>query len=317
MTLKPFLYSAVAIFSLACVSSCAASSGDAQLSPEEKMIETKGIFPKDNAWNTDISNEAVDPRSDILIGSIGADRPLHPDFGTGHIGIPFQFISKDTPRVDVKLQYADESDPGPYPIPDDVKIEGEPGATEGDRHILLIDPDHWTLYELWACEKTAAGWTAGSGAIFDMTKNPHRPVGWTSADAAGLAIFPGLARYEETHIRKEITHALRFTVAHSLRGYVAPATHYASERTNPALPPMGMRVRLKGDFDITPFPEDVQVILRALKKYGMILADNGSNWFISGAQDDRWDDDALHKLTRVKGSDLEVIKMGVITTSRQ
>jgi hypothetical protein len=315
MKATALFFSAIAAVSLASNSSPAAWAADpAPLSPEEKMIETRGVFPKDNAWNLDISHAPVDPKSDVYIASIGANKPLHPDFGSGHIGIPFQFIRKDTPKVAVKIQYADESEPGPYPIPEHVKIEGEPGAKDGDRHILLIDQDRWVLYELWNCEKTSAGWTAGSGAIFDLTKNPYRPMGWTSADAAGLAIFPGLARYEETHIRKEITHALRFTVVRTQRGYVAPASHFASNKANPALPPMGMRVRLKADYDIAPFPPDVQVILKGLKKYGMILADNGSDWFISGAPDDRWDNDMLHKLSKVKGKDFEVIKMGPITT---
>jgi len=290
------------------------AAGVAGLSPEETLLETRGIFPKDNAWNTPIAQLPVDPNSGRYINSIGPTRPLHPDFGTGHNGIPFQFVDKTTPLSRVKFEYADESDPGPYPIPDNPKIEGAPGATDGDRHILLIERDRWVLYELWNSEKTAAGWTAGSGAIFDLKTNPHRPIGWTSADAAGLAVLPGLVRFEEVHIRQEVTHAVRFTVQHTQHGYVAPATHSASNKRDPALPPLGMRVRLKASYDISSFPPDVQVILRGLKKYGMILADNGSNWFITGAPDDRWDDDALHSLARVKGQDLEVVKMGAITT---
>ncbi len=306
---------ALMLTSLVCMFSWSAPPDAKEaLSPEEKLIETKGVFPKNNAWNTDISREPVDPYSARYIASIGPAKPVHPDFGPGFIGIPYQFVDKTTPTTRVKFQYANESDPGPYPIPENPKIEGRPGDKEGDRHILLIDKDQWILYELWNSEKTAGGWTAGSGAIFDLKRNPNRPQGWTSSDAAGLAVFPGLVRYEEVHIRREVTHAVRFTVVRTQHGYVAPATHYASNKHDLSLPPMGMRVRLKADYNISSFPPDVQVILIGLKKYGMILADNGSNWFISGAPDDRWDNEMLHSLAKVKGQDFEVVKMGPITT---
>jgi hypothetical protein len=214
----------------------------------------------------------------------------------------------------VIFQYADESDKGPYPIPDQPLIEGGPGATDGDRHLLLIDRDDWILYELWQAVKGPDGWRAGSGAIWDLKTNATRPKGWTSADAAGLPIFPGLVRYDEVREKRLITHALRFTVRRTRRAYVSPASHWASSSTNPNLLPMGARVRLRGDFDVSPFDPDVQVILIALKTYGLILADNGSDWFISGAPDDRWNDDLLHQLTRVKGKDLEVVKLGDVVT---
>ena len=217
--------------------------------------------------------------------------------------------------VPVKFDYADESDPGPYPIPPDAPIEGGPKA-DGDRHVLVIDRDHWKLYELWNAHPIDGGrsWQAGSGAVFDLASNKLRPAGWTSADAAGLPVFPGLVRYDEVVERKAITHALRFTCVHSRRACLPPATHFASKSDDPDLPPMGMRVRLRADFDISGFPPEAQVILTALKKYGLILADNGSDWYLSGAPDPRWNDDALNTLKRVKGSDFEVMKMDGLVT---
>jgi hypothetical protein len=224
-------------------------------------------------------------------------------------------VDGTTPLASPKFQYADESDAGPYPIPANVLIEGVLSAgpnAPGDRHILCIDPARHRLYEMWSCWDKNGSWQCGSGAIFDLSKlsNTQRKKGWTSADAAGLPIFPGLVRYDEVCIKKEIAHAVRFTVAKSRKGYIPPATHFASNKSDPALPPMGMRVRLKSDFDIRPFAPEVQVILKGLKKYGMILADNGSDWFISGAPDSRWDDDAMSTLKKVKGRDLEVVRMG-------
>ncbi len=272
------------------------------------------VFLKDNAWNADISQAVVDPDSAAYIAKIGPNKPLHPDFGTGHNGIPYQFVDAHTPAVPVTFTYADESDKGPYPIPDNPKIEGPPGATDGDRHILMIDLDTWVLYELWQGVKEPDGWHAGSGAIWDLKTNATRPKGWTSADAAGLPIFPGLVRYDEVHERRVITHALRFTVEHSRRAYVFPASHWASNSDDPGLLPMGARLRLRADYDISGFDPDVQVILTALKTYGLILADNGSDWFISGAPDDHWNDGVLHQLARVKGRDLEVVKLdGVVS----
>jgi hypothetical protein len=274
-------------------------------------------FPDDNPWNRDISGDPVDPNSDALIASIGADTGLHPDFGTvwagAPIGIPYVVVSGSQERVPVTFEYADESDPGPYPIPPDAPIEGGPSST-GDRHVLVIDRDNWKLYELFSAYRQGSGWRAGSGAIWDLSTNATRPAGWTSADAAGLPIFPGLVRYDEVVEQRAIRHALRFTVARTRRAYVAPATHWASSDTSPNRPPMGMRVRLKASFDISSFPANVQVILTAMKRYGMFVADNGSNWYISGAPDSRWNDSELATLRNVKGRDFEVVRMGTIVT---
>jgi hypothetical protein len=214
----------------------------------------------------------------------------------------------------VSFDYADESDRGPYPIPAPAPIEG--GATsDGDRHVLVVDRDNWKLYELYAAYPHGGGttWTAGSGASFNLTTGKPRPAGWTSADAAGLPIFPGLVRYDEVSAGR-IEHALRFTVARTRRGYVSPARHFASSDTSVNLPPMGMRVRLKASFRIAGYPAQARVVLQAMKTYGMIVADNGSNWFVSGAPDTRWDDSALNTLKQVPGSAFEVVKMSKITT---
>lgn len=279
-------------------------------------LNGKRVFPADNVWNQDVSGMEVDPNSDTLIATIGLDRTLHPDFGTfyegGPIGIPYVVVPGDQAKVPVSFEYTGESDPGPYPIPADPPIEGG-ASSDGDRHILMIDRDNWKLYELFYAFNTARGWTAGSGAIFDLNSNQERPAGWTSADAAGLPIFPGLARYDEIVERGELTHALRFTTSQTRRAYVPPARHYASSLTDARFPPMGMRVRLKADVDISSYSPVAQVVLRGLKKYGMILADNGSNWYISGAHDPRWDDDALGSLKRMRGRDFEVVKMGELT----
>ena len=267
------------------------------------------IFPRDNVWNRDISSEPVDPNSDNLIKSIGLDKSLHPDFD-----IPYVVVSGTQPKVPVEFQYSDESDPGPYPIPANAPIEGGPTAT-GDRHVLVIDRDNALLYELWNAHPLDGGrWKAGSGAVFDLKSNKSRPAGWTSADAAGLPVFPGLVRYDEVMGLKAITHALRFTCICSRHAYVFPATHFASKLTDANLPPMGMRVRLKAATDISGFSPAMQVILTALKRYGMFLADNGSDWFLSGAPDARWNDDELNSLKRIKGSDFEVVQMPVPIT---
>jgi hypothetical protein len=279
------------------------------------------LFPADNPWNVDISGEPVDSNSDALIASIGLDTGLHPDFGTvwegAPIGIPYNVVGGDQPRVPVTFEYDDESDPGPYPIPPDPLIEGRPDDEDGDRHILIVDKDNWKLYELYAARRLDGGarWEAGSGATFDLNSNGLRPAGWTSADGAGLPILPGLVRYEEVVDQGAIEHALRFTCKRTRRAYVAPARHYASRLTDANLPPMGMRVRLKRDYDVSGFPPTVRVILAALQRYGMFLADNGSNWFITGAPDPRWDDEELSLLRRVKGRDFEVVRMGPLTTS--
>jgi len=273
----------------------------------------KRLFPDDNPWNEDISNAPVDPNSDRYIASIGANKPLHPDFGTvwegAPNGIPYVVVPGTQPKVPVSFLYDDESDPGPYPVPPTAPIEGGPNGT-GDRHVLVLDRDNWMLYELYRAFPTKNGWKADSGAIFDLRKNDLRPEMWTSADAAGLPIMPGLVRYDEVMGQKEIRHALRFTAVKTRRAFVYPARHFASPSRDLDLPPMGMRVRLKATFDISPFPHEAKVILRALQKYGMFLADNGGDWYVSGAPDPRWDDDAKHAIKKVRGRDLEVVRLG-------
>jgi len=285
-------------------------------------------FPADNAWNTDISKAPVDGNSDNLIASIGLTTGLHPDFGSGTydgsiIGIPYVVVSSKQPRVPIKITlYRDQSDPGPYPVPPDAPIEGyKPDGNNfgGDRHVLVIDKDNNRLYEMWRSFPQAKhAWTAEAGAIFHLNSNDVRPTaqpGWTSADAAGLPIFPGLARYDEV-ATGTIPHALRFTVDESREAYVPPANHWASSDTGENLPPMGMRVRLKAGYVIpSSFSAETKTILRALKKYGMMVADNGSNWFISGAPDRRWNNNRLvNELREVTGSNFEVIEMkGIVT----
>lgn len=274
-------------------------------------------FPDDNPWNTDVSQAPVDANAATLLASIGLDRGLHPDFGTvwngSPNGIPYMVVAGDQPRVKVDFEYADESDPGPYPIPPDVPIEGGPDS-DGDRHVLVIDRDEWKLYELFAAYPQPDRWHAGSGAIFDLSSDALRPTGWTSADAAGLPIFPGLVRYDETVEQGAIRHPLRFTARRTRRAFVPPATHFASRITDANVPPMGMRVRLRASFDISPFPAEVQVILQALQTYGMFLADNGADWYISGAPDPRWSDDNLAAIRKITGRDFEVIRMDGLVT---
>jgi hypothetical protein len=268
------------------------------------------IFPADHIWNAPVDGLPLDPSSAAYINTIGADGRLHPDFGSGTwagfpIGIPYVIVSGAQPKVPVSFVYADESDPGPYPIPPDPPIEGDPEG-DGDRHVLIIDQDNCLLYELFAAHLENDGWYAGSGAIFDLRGYALRPDGWTSADAAGLAIFPGLVRYDEV-AAGEIRHAIRFTASETRKDYVWPARHYASKLTGSQYPPMGQRFRLKASFDISGFSSEVQVILQAMKTYGIILADNGSDWFISGVPDERWDNELLRELRQVRGADFEAV----------
>jgi hypothetical protein len=268
------------------------------------------IFPANNPWNERVDTLPVAGDSAQLIASIGVSTGLHPDFGSGlwdggPIGIPFDVVSKSTPRSRVRFDYADESDKGPYPIPKTVHIEG--GAQSGgDRHALLLDRDACRLYELYDLHGSGSSWTAGSGAIWNLRSNRLRPAGWTSADAAGLPIFPGRTRYDEV-ARGVIDHALRFTASRTRRAYVYPARHDASSSDDPSLPPMGLRVRLKASVDISHFPKQARVVLQTLKTYGMILADNGSNWYISGAPNPKWSNDDLHTLGQITGADFEVV----------
>jgi hypothetical protein len=269
------------------------------------------IFPATSAWNQRVDQLPTAPDSSTLIASIGADRPVHADFGSGlyaggPIGIPFDVVTPKTARSRVSFDYADESDRVPYPIPRTVHIEGG-RASDGDRHAILVDREACRLYELYAlAAKPGGGWKAGSGATWSLRSNALRPSGWTSADAAGLPIFPGLARFDEVK-RGSIDHALRFTVRRTRRAFVYPARHFASSSDDPSLPPMGLRVRLRASFDTSGFPPQSRVVLAALKRYGMILADNGSDWFVSGAPSPGWSNDDLHSLSRVKGSDFEVV----------
>ena len=277
-------------------------------------------FPDDDPWNTRVDGAARDPASDTLIASIGLDVGLHPDFGAdwdgGPFGIPYVVVGGSQPRVPMTFDYADESDAGPYPVPPDAPIEGGAAST-GDRHVLVLDRDGHTLFETWSSwplgNPAVDGWHAGSGAVFPTTRSPARPAGWTSADAAGLPVFPGLARYDEV-ARGEIRHALRFTCARTRRAYVAPATHFASSYRGADRPPMGMRVRLKASFDVSAYPPQARVVLTCLQRYGMLLADNGSDWYVSGAPDARWDDDDLGTLKGVLGRHFEVVSMGAVVT---
>jgi hypothetical protein len=268
------------------------------------------VFPANNAWNERVDKLPVAASSAPLVASIGLDSPVHADFGSGTwdggpIGIPFDVVSRKTPRSRVSFDYADESDRVRYPVPRRVHIEGGAHST-GDRHAILVDKSSCRLYELYDLHHTSRGWTAGSGAVWSLRSNHLRPAGWTSADAAGLPIFPGLARWDEV-ARGTIDHALRFTAPRTRRAYVYPARHYASTSNDPSLPPMGLRVRLKASVNIASFRKQSRVVLRALQRYGMILADNGSPWYVSGAPNKHWSNDDLHSLGRLTGADFEVV----------
>jgi uncharacterized membrane protein YgcG len=293
---------AVGLIALAAV--CAAQSGP--------TLEGCAVLPADNIWNTRVDDLPLNANSNAYINTIGSTRGLHPDFGSGTwnggpIGIPYTVVESSQPPVNVTFEYEDESDPGPYPIPADALIEGG-SQSSGDRHVLVLDRGNCVLYELFSAYPQAGGsWQAGSGAVFDLKSNALRPSGWTSADAAGLPILPGLVRYEEV-AAGEIRHALRFTAPQTRRDFVWPARHQASSFTAPEIPPMGQRFRLKAGFDISRFSAPVRVILQAMKTYGLILADNGSAWYVSGVPDPRWDNDMLvGELAQVKGSDFEAV----------
>jgi hypothetical protein len=281
-----------------------------ELAAASAILSVRPMFPPDNVWNVPIDTLPVDANSNAYVTTIGSTRPAHPDFGTVYLGapngIPYVVVSGTQARVPVSFDYADESDAGPYPIPGDAPVEGGRQGT-GDRHVLIVDRDGARLYELFAAYPNPDGsWHAGSGAVFDLTSNALRSPTWTSADAAGLPILPGLVRYEEV-FAGEIHHALRFTAPQTRNTYIWPARHKASTLTGLDYPPMGQRFRLKAGVDISNFGPNVQRILRALKKYGMFLADNGSSWYISGAPDPRWDDAELHELSQLHGSDFEAV----------
>jgi len=265
------------------------------------------VFPASSVWNKPVHRLPVRKDSAAIVNAIGAGQYVHADFGSGlwnggPIGIPVTVVDGSQPTSFVDFYYGDESDPGPYPIPPDVEIEGGPDA-DGDRHAIIVESDSCTLYELFDLHPA---WEAGSGAIWNLRSNQLRPLGWTSADAAGLPILAGLARYDEV-ASGVIDHALRFTVRRSRRAYIYPARHFASSSTDRRLPPMGLRLRLRTNFPVLSFPPQARVVLRALKRYGMIVADNGSSWYISGVPDPGWDNDQLHTLHRVKGSDFRVV----------
>jgi hypothetical protein len=266
------------------------------------------VFPPDNAWNQDISNAPVDARSDAYVSSIssGGARFLHADFGgNGQYGIPYTVVSRRQRKVPIRFDaYGSESDRGPYPIPPHVRVEGG-----SDRHVLVAQRGTCKLYELFAARRSGRGWVAGSGAVWNLRTGALRPEGWTSADAAGLPILPGLARYDEV-ANGGIDHALRFTVSETQAGYIHPATHLASDSNDPNLPPMGLRLRLKAGYDISGFHGQARVILEALKRYGMLVADNGTSWYITGAADRRWNDDDLNQLKTVPGSAFEAVDTG-------
>jgi hypothetical protein len=264
------------------------------------------LFPRSFSINQRVDALPVAASSDAIVRSIGLDDPMHADFGSGlydgsRIGIPFDVVGRGTPRSSVRFDYADESDRVRYPIPRGVHIEGG-----SDRHALLVDRSACRLYELFALERRGSGWSAGSGATWNLRSSRLRPAGWTSADAAGLPILPLLARYDEVR-RGRIDHALRVTVQRSRRAYVYPARHFASDATDPSLPRMGERLRLKASVDIASFPRQARIVLTAMRRYGLIVADNGSDWYVTGAPAAGWDNDQLHTLGRITGRDFEVV----------
>jgi hypothetical protein len=302
--LRALVLSAVAVGAASGVA-VAAGAGSGTPGPGTRVAGCP-VLPATDAFNRDISKAPVDARSDAYVRSIGLGGRLHPDFASKTYGIPFKIVAKTQKRVPIHFtDYGDESDKGPYPIPASVPVEGG-----GDRHVIVLQRGTCLLYELFGAQKAAGGWNAASGARFDLRSGKPRPKGWTSADAAGLPIFPGLARADEVVGAKAITHALRVTVQRSQKAYVAPARHLASSDTDPDLPPMGLRLRLKASFDLKPFHGQALVILKALKRYGMIVADNGSSWYITGAPDRRWDDENLHTLGQVPGSAFEAVQSG-------
>jgi hypothetical protein len=279
-----------------------------------RLSEAPGcpVFPAGNQWNRPVDDLPVARNSDAIVRNIGLSEGLHADFGSGlyqgaRIGIPYTVVPGSQKKVPVSFNYADESDKGPYPIPKDAPIEGG-RSSSGDRHVIVVDKGHCKLYELFDAHPRNGGrrWRAGSGATWNLRSNKLRPKGWTSADAAGLPILPGLARWSDVK-KGEIDHALRFTVSRSRRHYIYPARHFASDLTDPDLPSMGQRLRLKAGFDISGFPRQAKIVLRALKRYGMIVADNGSDWYITGAPSKHWSNDDLHRLGEVVGRHFEVV----------
>ena len=300
---------AVATAAVVVIASLFAAGG----SPARPLPSAKScpVFPRNSQWNARVDRLPVHARSAAMVASIGAGDRMHADFGSGlwdggPIGIPYVTVPRDQKRVPVSFDYADESDRGRYPIPPGAPVEGGRGS-DGDRHVIVVDRSRCRLFELFAAYPEAGGrWRAGSGAVWNLRSNRLRPRGWTSADAAGLPILPGLARYDEVR-RGSIDHALRFTASETRRAFVYPARHFASSSDDPSLPAMGQRFRLKRGFNVSRFPRQSRVVLRALKRYGMILADNGSSWYLSGAPSRGWDNDDLHSLHGVSGSAFEAV----------
>jgi hypothetical protein len=281
--------------------------------PSGTTIGNCQVFPADNPWNQDISGLPVHPNSAAYIASMGSNTDLHPDFGGASVGesygIPFITVTNTQPLTPINFTaYGDESDPGPYPIPMNAPIEGGP-SSDGDRHVIAVNTDTCRLYELYRAFPNGNTWNADSGAVFDLTSNALRPKYWTSADAAGLPIFPGLIRFSEVQ-QGEITHAIRFTASQTQRAFISPARHFASSSTDPNRPPMGLRVRLKASYDISGLTGQSRVIAEAMKKYGMILADNGSNWYFQGETNAGWNDDDLNQLKGIPGSAFEAVTTG-------
>lgn len=284
-----------------------ALAASAATSPHEGACQ---IFPASNPLNQEIAHAPVNPNSAEYIRSIGASVHLHADFGTPpSYGIPYTVVGPRQPKVAVHFEYREESNPGPYPVPPNAPVEG--AGVEGDRHVLVLQEGTCKLYELYAARRTGSSWQAGSGAVFDLRSNALRPEGWTSADAAGLPIFPLLVRYPEVKAG-QIDHALRVTVPATQRGYIHPATHFASYSSNPNLPPMGLRLRLKASYSLSAYHGQALVVLRALKRYGLIVADNGSPWYITGAPNPRWNNEDLDQLKSVPGSAFEAVSTGPI-----
>ena len=313
---------ALLFLQLSSTTSALAASGTCSGMSVGQLTSLNGFVPfqASSLWNTDISSAPLASNSANIINYIGSTVTLHPDFGSGlyegsSIGIPYEIVSGSQAKVNITLgAYGDESDPGPMPVPSNALIEGYPAPGNGDRHVLVLDKDNCWLYEMFnSHELSVANWSADSTAIWDMTINAQRPYTWTSADAAGLPIFPGLVRYDEV-AAGVINHAVRFTVPVSQQAFTAPASHWASSVTDPDAPPMGTRLRLQASFDISGFSQANQVILTALKKYGMILADNGSAIYISGAPNSGWNNDDLHNLTSLTGADFDVVTTGPVYT---
>ncbi|PZR93416.1 MAG: hypothetical protein DLM67_13700 [Candidatus Nephthysia bennettiae] len=305
---KSLVLSVAAIALVGCVSASSPTSAGATASAASTpTLNGCPLFPANNAWRRDISHDPLSPRSASWVASVGTSGHLHPDFGTNRsYGIPFVGVPASQPKVKITFNaYGSESDKGPYPIPPNARIEAG-----GDRHVLVASAD-CHLYELYGAARSGTGWTAASGAVFNLKSNALRPDGWTSADAAGLPIMPGLVRTREVN-SGHIEHALRFTVARTQRGYIHPATHQAGATTSAAVPPMGARFRLKASFNTARYHGQALVILKCLKKYGMFVADNGSNWFISGGTEAGWHDDDLNQLTSVPGSAFDVVNSGPV-----